>query len=149
MRRLSSVIKPRYDRAITLALMLLAVIAVAAVSSGARHGGSVPWTTMLGCLLPIIAALSVRSSRLFASEVVDEAWVDGNELLLARANQTVRMPLTNVASVEAERVGGLVTLELGLSCAFGSRVRFFAASGNGRGIATEVSRRIAQVRRRT
>lgn len=148
MRRLSSVIRPRYDSAITLALMVLAVMAVVVARSSAQHGGSVPWTTMLGCVLPIITVLSVRSRRLFASEVVDEAWIDGDELLLKRANRPIRMPLAGVASVEAERVGGLVILELALPCALGNRVCFFAAPRNGRDIGTELRQRIAQVRRR-
>ncbi|MBD8900475.1 hypothetical protein [Rhodanobacter sp. DHG33] len=149
MRRLSSVIKPRYDRAITLALMAMAVLAVMAAWPGRGHGGSVPWTTMLVCVLPIIPVLSVRGRRLLASEVVDEAWIDGDELLLKRADQPIRMPLASIASVEAERVGGLVTLELGLPCALGNCVRFFAAPRAGRDIGIELRQRIAQVRRHT
>jgi hypothetical protein len=145
-RRLSSVIKPRYDRAITLLLLVIALLGAAWL--GARHGGSVPWATMVGCMAPIISALSVRGRRMLAPGVVDEVWVDGDELLLKRADQSIHVPLASIASVEAERVGSLVTLDLGLPCALGDRVRFFAAPGNGRDIRTELRQRMAEARRR-
>ncbi|MEW9622675.1 hypothetical protein [Rhodanobacter geophilus] len=147
MRRLSSVIKPRYDRAITLAIMAMALLAAAAWLSR-HHGGSMPWVMMAASMMPLISALSARSRGLLAAGVVDEAWIDSGELLLKRAGQSIRMPLANITSVEAERVGSLVTLELGLPCALGDRVRFFAPPHKGRAISAELRRRMADSRRR-
>ena len=147
MRRLSSVIQPRYDRAITLAFVAMAVLAVVAAWRGVHHGGSTPWAVTAGCMASVIAALSARSRRMLASDMVDEAWIDGGDLLLKRGGQSIRVPLTSVVSVEAERVGSLVTLELGPPCALGSRVRFLAAPRNGRDIRAELRRRMAETGR--
>lgn len=148
MRRLSSVIKPRYDRAIALAVMAMVVLAVAAAWKGTYHGGPTSWTVWVGFMVPVVSALSVRGRRVLVSEVVDEAWIDGDELLLKRADQSIRMPLTSIASVQAERVGDLVTLELGLPGPLGNRVRFFAAPHKGRDISIELRQRMAEARRR-
>jgi len=147
MRRLSSVVKPRYDRAITLTFVAMAVLAMVAAWRGMHHEGSVPWTTMIACLVPIVSALSARSRRMLASDVVDEAWIDDGDLLLKRADETIRMPLANIVSVEAGRADGLITLELGLPCALGNRVRFFAAPRNGRDIRVELRQRLVEARR--
>src|SRR6185312_4014303 len=105
MRRLSSVIRPSLDRWLTLGMVVLTVLVVAWVWVHVRDGGKVPWGAVAVWGI-------VGMAQLLAHDVVDEAWADGGELLLKRAGQTIRMSLTNVAAVDADRWSRLVTLDL-------------------------------------
>jgi hypothetical protein len=98
--------------------------------------------------LPLSMGLFAHVRNAFMIGVADEAWIDGDDLLLMRADQSIRMPLANIASVDAERVGSRVTLELCLPCALGGCVRFFAPPHKGRDIGIELRQRVAEARRR-
>lgn len=147
MRRLSSVIRPSLDRWLTLGMVVLTVLVVAWVWVHVRDGGKVPWGAVVVWGIVGMAQLLARSRRALAYDVVDEAWADGGELLLKRAGQTIRMSLTNVAAVDADRWSRLVTLDLCLPCAFGSRIRFFVAPRRIRDIGAELRQRLVEVRR--
>lgn len=147
MRRLSSVIVPRYDRWITLGFVAMAVLAFVAVWHAMRVRHTVPWTGWATWMALVIAIVSKRNFRVLASDVADEAWIDGGELVIHGGNRSVRLPLSDIVDIDVGQAGRLVTLALRHPCALGSRVRFIAPARGARDIRAELKRRIAEARR--
>lgn len=122
-RRLSSIIHPRVGRwyAIILGLGIVAALIAAAVTGNASRA--------LGWLAPAAAlaagtAAALGILPLAPRDTLDSAWVDGDDIVLRRRAQTVRAPLTTIASVDADRSRNLVYLTLRVPCILGNQVRF-------------------------
>ena len=124
-RRLSSAIHPRVGRwyASVLGLGIIAALVAAAVTGNASRA--------LGWLAPIAALAAAVAGALgilplAPRDTLDSALVDGDDIVLRRRAQTVRAPLTAIASVDADRSRNLVYLTLRVPCILGSQVRFRA-----------------------
>lgn len=146
MRRLSSIFKPCLRPWIALGALAFVVAVVMVVSQDVHRRGEVPWLLVVTAL-PLSMGLFAHVRNAFTIGMADEAWIDGDDLLLKRADDSIRMPLANIARADAELAGSRVTLELCLPCTLGSRVRFFAPPHKGRDIGAELRRRIAEARR--
>ena len=145
MRRLSSIFKPRLRPWIALGAVAFVVAVMAVIWQDVRHRGEVPWM-LLAVSLPLLSGLFAHVRNAFATNMADEAWIDDDNLQLRRAEQLIRMPLTNIGAVKAGRES-LITLELCMPCALGNRIRFIAPPHMGREIAAELRRRIDESRR--
>lgn len=146
MRRLSSIFKPSLRRWIALAPLTFVAAILVVVWWDAHRRGKFPWMTV-AVATPLMGGAYAHVRNALSSGLVDEAWIDGDELLLRRAGQSIRIPLASIAAVEVVR-GGLVTLELPLPCVLGARVQFMASGGRHSDITTELRRRVDEARRR-
>lgn len=124
-RRLSSVIRPRAARwcAFTLAIGALTALVAAALDGNA--GKALGWLGPLFAAAIAVAA-SIGILPLPPRDALDGAWIDGDEIVLRRRSECVRAPLTDIASVDADRTRNLVYLSLRIPCILGNQVRFRA-----------------------
>ena len=146
MLRLSSIFKPRLRPWIAAASAGFLVALLVVGWWDARRRGDVPWL-LVGVSVPMIGGLCAHVRNALAVGMVDEAWIDGDELVLRLAGRPIRMPLANVAAVDVAP-GGLATLQLSLPCTLGSRIRFMVSRTSRSDLESELRRRIDDVRRR-
>lgn len=145
-RRLSSAIHPRVGRwyAVVLGLGIVAALVVAAVTGNASRA--------LGWLAPIAALAAAVAGGLgilplAPRDTLDSAWVDGDDIVLRRRAQTVRAPLTAVASVDADRSRNLVYLTLRVPCILGNQVRFRARPRAAHAVSQRLQQQLAALER--
>lgn len=137
MRRLSSPIRPRVARWYTLAVTVVGLAAIAATWLVPQMRPMRPW-------LPAVVGIAMVVSRAIGAPILvprrmlDEAWLDRDELLLRRGNQSVQIPLRAVASVEIRHPGDPVTLTVGIPCILGDVVCFRAPPRSGFAIRDEL-----------
>jgi hypothetical protein len=124
-RRLSSAIRPRAARGCAIVLATGAIAALVAVALDGNRGLALGWLAPLLAAATGLAA-SVGILPLAPLDALDGAWVDGDEIVLRRRSQSVRTPLTDIDSVDADRTRNLVYLTLRTPCILGNQVRFRA-----------------------
>lgn len=140
-RRLSSAIRPRAARWCAIALATGGLAALVAAALGGNAG------KVLGWLGPVLAAATgVAASTgvlpLAPRDALDGAWIDGDEIVLRRHSQSVRAPLTDIDSVDADRTRNLVYLTLRVPCILGSQVRFRARPRAAHGVCQSLRQRL-------
>lgn len=146
MLRLSWIFKPRLRPwiAVASAGFVLAMLVVACLEF--RRRGDLPWM-LVGVSIPLVGGLVASLRNGFLTRMVDEAWVEGDELLLRRAGLSIRVSLAHIAAVDVA-TGGLATLELSMPCTMGSRIRFIASKASRGEMEAQLRRRIEDARRR-
>ena len=124
-RRLSSAIRPRTARWCAIALATGALAVMVATALDGNVGKALGWLgPLLAAATGIAAGIGVLP--LAPRDALDGAWIDGDEIVLRRHSQCVRAPLSDVASVDADRTRNLVYLSLRVPCILGNQVRFRA-----------------------
>lgn len=146
MLRLSSIFKPRLRPWIAVASVGFLVAMLVVGWWDARRRGEVPWL-LVGVSVPLIGGLCAHVRNGLVTGMVDEAWIDGDELVLRVAGRPIRMPLANVAGVDVAP-GGLAMLQLSMPCTLGSRVRFMVSRASRSDLERQLRRRIDDVRGR-
>lgn len=145
-RRLSSAIHPRVGRgyALILGLGIVAALIAAAVTGNASR--ALGWLAPAAALAAAIAA-GLGILPLAPRDTLDSAWIDGDDIVLRRRAQTVRAPLTAVASVDADRSRNLVYVTLRVPCILGNQVHFRARPRAAYAVSQCLQQRLATLER--
>lgn len=142
MQRLSSAFTPRAARRLLLALWALILLGLATWGIARWLGYS---HNLWPAFVPLMCGVLVMQMGLvaqapFVKGVLDEAWLDGDELLLRRRNQSARVPLADVAEIDTENAR-LIALSLRVPCILGDPIRFAVRSRNARTTSADLRER--------
>ncbi|HEX7371164.1 MAG TPA: hypothetical protein VF284_12875 [Rhodanobacteraceae bacterium] len=139
--RLASIVRPRVARWCAFALMaaVVAMVLIAAADGPSRN--LLAW---LGPMVAVIAGFGTAGGifPLPPRDALDEAWLDGDELLLRRGDQSVRLPLAHVDSVDVNNSRNLVILGMKTPCILGGLIRFRTRPRKAREVCVDLRQRI-------
>ncbi len=136
-RRLSTRIRPRVARWYAFGVIAAALAVLLLAALGGHTDKVMAWLVPGGLVaLGIPGALGVLP--LPPRDTLDEAWLAGDELWLRRGRQSVRAPLANIGSVDAESARNLVYVVLRTPCVLGNSVRFRARPRGARQVCREL-----------
>lgn len=141
MRRLASIIRPRVARWCAFALIAAAVAVILIATTEGQSRNLLVW---LAPVVAIAAGLGTAGGifPLPPRDALDEAWLDGDELLLRRGHQSMRLPLANVDSIDVDNVRNLVILGMNAPCILGGLIRFRTRPRKARAICADLRQRL-------
>ena len=129
MRRLSSTFTVFYKRVFPLIWLIMPLASGFALwHAPMRSGQHVGWPSFLPPLLITLVGLVVYKKLI--ADLVDEVWLDGDQLLVKNRGQQARMALTDVININATSMTNprRVTVMLRTNSRFGRNVTFIPAS---------------------
>jgi hypothetical protein len=153
MRRLSSTMTVFYKRVFPVIWLLLLVLPILALRNIPTRSGYPLWPSFVPTLMIFIVGFVLY--RKLISDLVDEVWLDGDQLLVKNRGQQARTALADVININASTLTNprRITVMLRTDSRFGRHVTFIPASPIGfmsafkpDPIATELIERVDAIR---
>jgi hypothetical protein len=153
MRRLSSSMTVFYKRVFPVIWLLFLVLPTFTLSHALPRNGQPVWPSFLPILMIFVVGLVLYRKLIF--DLVDEVWLDGDQLVVKNRGLQARIALAGVMNVNATTMTNprRVTLMLRTDSRFGRNVSFIPASPRGftaafkpDPIATELIERVDAIR---
>lgn len=132
MRRLSSTLTGFYKRGFPFVWLILLVLSGFILwSAPARGGQHLVWPSLLPPLMIFVIGFVLFKKRIF--DLVDEVWLDGDQMLVKNRGQQARIALADVVNVNATSLSNprRVTVMLRTDSRFGRIVSFMPAGSRG------------------
>ena len=128
MRRLSSTMTVFYKRVFPVLWLLFLVLPVVALWNVPTRNGHPVWPSLAPVLMIFIVGLVLYRKLIF--DLVDEVWLDGDQLLVKNRGQQGRTALTDVININASTMTNprRITVMLRTDSRFGRNVTFIPAS---------------------
>ncbi|WP_458070346.1 hypothetical protein [Rhodanobacter sp. BL-MT-08] len=136
MRRLSSTFTVFYKRVFPVVWLLVPAISGFALWNASMHGRApAGWLPLLPPVVIFVVGLAIHRKLIF--DLVDEVWLDGDQLVIKDRGQQTRIALADVINVNATIMINprRVTLMLRSDSRFGRTITFIPASPRGFGAA--------------
>lgn len=131
MRRLSSAYTVFYKRVLPIVWLLLPLLSAWLLWNIPAHAQQPRWPALFPMLL--IPAIGLVLFKKLIFDLVDEVWLDGEQLLVKSRGQQARIALADVVNVNTTSMTNprRITLMLRTDSRFGRNVSFMPASPRG------------------
>jgi hypothetical protein len=128
MRRLSSTMTVFYKRVFPVIWLLFLVLPIVALRNLPTRGGYALWTSFVPALMIFIVGFVLY--RKLISDLVDEVWLDGDQLLVKNRGQQALAALADVININASTLTNprRITVMLRTDSRFGRDITFIPAS---------------------
>ena len=136
MRRLSSTFTVFYKRVFPIVWLMIPVISGLTLWNASMHGQSaMAWPSLLPPIMIFLIGFVLY--RKLISDLVDEVWLDGDQLVVKNGGQQARIALADVMNVNATIMVNprRITLLLRADSRFGRSITFMPTSPRGFGAA--------------
>jgi hypothetical protein len=128
MRRLSSTMTVFYKRVFPVIWLLFLVLPIVALRNLPTRGGYALWPSFVPALMIFIVGFVLY--RKLISDLVDEVWLDGDQLLVKNRGQQALTALADVININASTLTNprRITVMLRTDSRFGRDITFIPAS---------------------
>jgi hypothetical protein len=128
MRRLSSTMTVFYKRVFPVIWLLFLVLPIVALRNLPTRGGYPLWPSFVPALMIFIVGFVLY--RKLISDLVDEVWLDGDQLLVKNRGQQALAALADVININASTLTNprRITVMLRTDSRFGRDITFIPAS---------------------
>jgi hypothetical protein len=128
MRRLSSTMTVFYKRVFPVIWLLFLTLPILALSNVPTRSGHHLWPSFIPTLMIFIVGVVLYRKLIF--DLVDEVWLDGDQLLVKNRGQQARTALADVININASIMTNprRITVMLRTGSRFGRDITFIPAS---------------------